>query len=75
MRLKRRIILLSATLAGIIIAGTIGFVIIEDRSAFEGFYMTLTTLTTIGYGELWRFSQAGRLFNTCLLYTSDAADE
>ncbi len=48
MRLKRRVIALSVALAGILAAGTIGFVVIEGRSGFEGFYFTLTTLTTIG---------------------------
>ncbi len=67
MRLKRRIVLLSITLALIAVAGTAGFVLIEKRSVFEGFYMTLTTLTTIGYGELWAFSRAGRIFNTALI--------
>ncbi len=67
MRLKRRIILLSIALAAIVATGTVGFVLIEGRSVFEGFYMTLTTLTTIGYGELWRFSHAGRVFNSVLI--------
>lgn len=67
MRLKRRVIALSVALAGILAAGTLGFVVIEGRSAFEGFYFTLTTLTTIGYGELWKFSRAGRIFNTALI--------
>lgn len=67
MRLKRRIVLLSMTLALIVTAGTGGFVLIEKRSVFEGFYMTLTTLTTIGYGELWPFSRAGRVFNAGLI--------
>lgn len=67
MHLKRRVIALLLGLVAIIATGTTGFVLIEGRSAFEGFYMTLTTLTTIGYGELWDFSRAGRIFNTVLI--------
>ena len=67
MRLKRRIILLSGALGGVLLAGTVGFVLLEGRTAFEGFYFTLTTLTTIGYGELWSLSLAGRVFNTVLI--------
>ena len=63
MRLKSRIIWLSVALAGILLAGTVGFAIIDGRSLFEGFYFTLTTLTTIGYGELWHVSRAARIFN------------
>jgi len=67
MRLKRRIILLSMALGGVLLAGTVGFMVLEGRTAFEGFYFTLTTLTTIGYGELWSLSAAGRVFNTALI--------
>jgi len=67
MRLKRRIILLSGALGGVLLAGTAGFMVLEGWTAFEGFYFTLTTLTTIGYGELWGLSTAGRVFNTALI--------
>jgi len=67
MRLRRRIVALVLALAGIFIVGTLGFVLIEGRSVFEGFYFTLTTLTTIGYGELWGLSRAGRIFNSILI--------
>jgi voltage-gated potassium channel len=67
MRLKRRIIALSAALAAIVAVGTFGFVIIDGRPVFEGFYFTITTLTTIGYGELWKMSRAARMFNSGLI--------
>ncbi len=67
MRFKRRIIALSLALAGIVVIGTFGFVILDGRSVFEGFYFTITTLTTIGYGELWHMSQAARIFNSVLI--------
>src|SRR6266404_4524155 len=67
MRLRRRIILLSALLVVVFIAGTIGFVWIEHWTPFEGFYMTLTTLTTIGYGETHTLSHRGRIFNVGLI--------
>ena len=51
------------TLAG----GTIGFVLIEDYPVFDAFYMTLTTVTTVGYGEIRTLSTAGRVFNSFLL--------
>jgi voltage-gated potassium channel len=50
---------MAATLAG----GTVGFVVIEHYPWFEAFYMTLTTVTTVGYGEIRALSHTGRVFN------------
>jgi len=47
-RLLRRIILITGLLCITLAIGTTGFVLIEGYSRFEGFYMTLTTITTIG---------------------------
>ena len=47
--------------------GTVGFVVIEGYTPFEAFYMTLTTVTTVGYGEIRTLSHAGRVFNSFLI--------
>ncbi len=47
--------------------GTIGFILIEDFSPFEAFYMALTTVTTVGYFELRPLSTAARVFNSFLI--------
>src|ERR1700757_659828 len=66
-RLSRRALLVAALLGIIILAGTVGFVVIEGFSWFDAFYMTLTTITTIGYQELRPLSHAGRVFNSFLI--------
>ena len=45
-------------------AGTAGFVFIEGWDVFDAFYMTITTVTTVGYGEIHPLSRAGRVFNS-----------
>ena len=57
-------------LVALVLMGTAGFHYMEGWSWFDGFYMVLTTITTIGYGEVHPLSHAGRIFNSCLLYTS-----
>ena len=47
--------------------GTAGFHIIEGWSWFDGFYMVITTFTTIGYQEVHPLSHAGRVFNVGLI--------
>lgn len=45
-----------------IAAGIVGFVVLEDLSAFDALYLTVITLATIGYGDLVPVTPAGRLF-------------
>jgi voltage-gated potassium channel len=47
--------------------GTAGFVVIEDWNVFDSFYMTLMTLTTVGYGEIHPLSRQGRMFASFLM--------
>jgi voltage-gated potassium channel len=51
-------------LVSVIGVGTAGYVIIEGWDVFDAFYMTITTVTTVGYGEIHPLSRAGRIFNT-----------
>ena len=51
-------------LAAILCVGTAGYVVIEGWDVFDAFYMTITTVTTVGYGEIHPLSRAGRLFNS-----------
>jgi len=67
MKSLRNLRLLVAVFVCVVIAGTVGFHVIEGWTYFEGFYMVLTTLTTIGYGEIHPLSQAGRIFNVILI--------
>jgi voltage-gated potassium channel len=66
-RLMRRLIFIAAGVAANLAIGTAGFVLIEKYPPFDAFYMTLITLSTVGYSELHPLSQAGRIFNSCLI--------
>ena len=48
--------------------GTIGYVIIEDWDILDAFYMTVITLSTVGYGEVHQVSFAGRIFTILLVF-------
>ena len=47
--------------------GTLGYVIIEDWSLIESFYMTTIALTTVGFGEVRPLSNVGRIFTIFLI--------
>ena len=62
-----RVFYIAACLAGIAVIGTIGYTSIEGWDVVDSFYMTIITLTTVGYGEVRELSLAGRMFTVALL--------
>src|ERR1051325_11543856 len=67
-RLKRRLLITAAAIFLVLAIGTIGFTFIEHWPAFDAFYMTLITMTTVGYAEVHPLSHAGRVFNAFLIF-------
>lgn len=63
----RNLELIGLALLALIAIGTSGFHFIEGWPWFDGFYMTLTTFTTIGYQETHPLSHTGRAFNAFLI--------
>src|SRR4029077_20370180 len=47
--------------------GTIGYVVIEGWSVWDAFYMTIITVTTVGFEEVHRLSRTGQAFTIVLL--------
>src|SRR5579863_10270974 len=67
-RLRNWIVILGSGILLIITGGTLGFIWIEHYSPFDAFYMTLITVTTVGYQELHPLSFQGRIFNSFLIF-------
>jgi voltage-gated potassium channel len=65
--LPRRLAVIALAILFTLALGTVGFVVIENYPVFDAFYMTLTTVTTVGYGEIRALSHAGRIFNSFLI--------
>src|SRR5262249_1017202 len=51
----------------IIAVGTTGYVVIEGWTTFEALYMTVMTVTTVGFGEVHPLSERGKLFTIFLM--------
>jgi voltage-gated potassium channel len=64
----RRIIIGIFWLVTILMVGSFGYVVLEGWTYFEGLYMTVITLTTVGYGEVRPLSQTGRTFTILLIF-------
>lgn len=46
----------------IIMLGVVGYMTIEDWNFLDALYMSVTTFTTVGYGEVHKVSNFGRIF-------------
>lgn len=51
----------------LILAGTIGYVIIERLDVLDALYMTVITISTVGYREIGELSRGGELFTMILI--------
>ena len=62
-----RVFYIAACLVGITIFGTAGYSLLEGWSIVESFYMTMITVTTVGFNEVRELSTTGRLFTVALM--------
>jgi voltage-gated potassium channel len=51
----------------LVLLGTAGYVSIEDWPFLDGLYMTVTTISTVGFMEVHPLTRAGRLFTMLLI--------
>ncbi len=58
---------LSALLCAALLFGSLGYVWLEGWNFFDSFYMTVITLTTVGYGEVRPLSPLGRVYTMLLI--------
>jgi voltage-gated potassium channel len=52
----------------LILGGSLGYHLIEGWPLADSFYMTVITLSTVGYGEVHDLSAAGKLFTTLIIF-------
>jgi voltage-gated potassium channel len=79
---RRRILATLLVPVFLVLIGTVGYTVIEPRyTPFDALYMTVITLSTIGYAEVHELSTEGRVFTiflilggvTTFLYAATAA--
>jgi voltage-gated potassium channel len=66
-QLLKRLLLIAGLLSAALLIGTFGFAYFEGWTLFDSFYMTLITLTTVGYGEIHPLDNRGRVFASFLM--------
>lgn len=60
-------VIAAVALALVTTVGTAGYMLIEGMSLIDALFMTITTITTVGYREVTELHTAGRLFTMTLI--------
>jgi voltage-gated potassium channel len=71
--LPGNLIAAGAVLVLLPMAGTAGYIAIEGWSFLDALYMTMITLTTVGFREVQPLSTGGRIFTMVLLVSGVGA--
>jgi voltage-gated potassium channel len=70
LNLVRHLIIAIIVILTLLFAGTTGYRLIEGWPLFDSLYMTVITITTVGYGEVHELSRGGRIFTVFLIMSS-----
>ena len=65
--LRRRLLYALLAFPALLAIGTVGYIAIEGWSVTDALFMSATTITTVGFGEVRPLSERGRLFTIVLL--------
>ncbi len=66
--MRKRIAILTALIVFVLTLGTSGYSFLEDWSVHDSLYMTVITLTTIGFKEVRPLSEQGRIFTIVFVF-------
>ncbi|MCC6684043.1 MAG: two pore domain potassium channel family protein [Bacteroidia bacterium] len=66
-QLKAKIVFTSLLIFGVVFTGTMGYILPEGYTFLEALYMTITTIATVGYGEVKPLSDSGIIFTILLI--------
>ncbi len=64
-----KVVLALTTFVVVLGSGTLGYMLIEGWDFHDSLFMTITTVSTVGYGEVHPLSRAGELFSIGLILT------
>lgn len=70
---RTRLVWFGVVLIGILAIGVVGYTLLEGWSLPESLYMTVITLSTVGFSEVRPLTPAGRLFTTGLIVAGVAS--
>ncbi len=66
--IRKKMIQVLALTGLIVTFGTVGYIVIEGWNCFDAIYMTIITLSTVGFREVHDLSFRGKLFTIVLIF-------
>lgn len=66
-KLRKKLIIALVILAAVVFTGTAGYMVIEGWDLLDALYMTVITLSSVGYREVHDLSHHGRMFTIVLI--------
>lgn len=66
--LLQRLLVPFSLFSGLMLVGTVGYMVIEHYTFLEAIYITTITISTVGYGEVRPLSDAGHVFTIFLIF-------
>ncbi len=67
-RTVRKFVLAAVFIVGVVILGTIGYMVIEGWNFVDSLYMTVITIATVGFKEVGQLDDLGRIFTIFLIF-------
>ncbi|WPD21619.1 MAG: potassium channel protein [Candidatus Electrothrix aestuarii] len=65
----RKYILFVGPLLMFLVIGPVGYIFLEGTPFIDGLYLTMITISTVGYGDIVPTTPAGRLFTVLLIFS------
>ena len=66
----RRLLTVMCWMIALVTLGTLGYLMVEGWNLADCFFMTVITISTVGYGETHDLTQHGRWFTSALIFVS-----
>jgi voltage-gated potassium channel len=66
-RIRKEFMRPAAIMAGVVLVGTLGYHVLEGWPWLDALFMTVITISTVGFGETHPLSTSGRLFTLLLI--------
>jgi voltage-gated potassium channel len=64
---EKQLFLALTAIAGVVFVGTVGYSVLEGWSLLDSLYMTIISLTTVGFGEVRPLSTEGKMFTLAII--------
>ncbi|GJM26236.1 MAG: potassium transporter TrkA [Phycisphaerae bacterium] len=70
---RRRLFISISVLLLVQMTGTAGFMVLEHQPFLDSLYMTVITLSTVGYNEVFPLDDSGRILTICIIIVGYSA--